>query len=208
MSFVAAAKPGRIASTEMARRGGYPPGPAPKIGASMREIPYGYCACGCGEKTRLVPQTNVKRGLIKGEPHRFVYGHNGRGAHSGCVAEDRGFVTPCWVWQGTPGSTGYPRVNVGGRFYAAHRLFYEQHKGPIPDGLHLDHLCRVPMCVNPDHLEAVTPKENLRRGCHIKLSAEDAEAIRRSDKSQRVLAAEYGVASTTIHNVRSGRTWT
>lgn len=49
----------------------------------------------------------------------------------------------------------------------AHRWAYEQTKGPIPDGLHIDHLCRNPRCVNPDHLEAVTQRENTLRGVGV-----------------------------------------
>lgn len=45
----------------------------------------------------------------------------------------------------------------------AHRFAYELVKGPIPEGLTLDHLCNVPLCVNPDHLEPVTLSENIRR---------------------------------------------
>lgn len=66
----------------------------------------------------------------------------------------------CWLWTGAVSSTGYGKFT---RHYA-HRFSYELAKGPIPDGLTIDHLCRVPRCVNPDHLEAVTIGENMKRG--------------------------------------------
>src|SRR5882757_480341 len=70
----------------------------------------------------------------------------------------------CWIWQGPPSNAGYGSYNVhNDRTYIAHRYVYELHKGPVPDGLDLDHLCMVKMCVNPDHLEPVTRKENHRR---------------------------------------------
>lgn len=77
----------------------------------------------------------------------------------------------CWLWTGAVGTgTGYGRFRMGSRVddtvrtEQAHRVSYELHVGPIPDGLHLDHLCRVRRCVNPDHLEPVTQAENNRRG--------------------------------------------
>lgn len=70
----------------------------------------------------------------------------------------------CWIWQGAKYGNGYSRTCRRGRPTTAHRLSYEHHVGPIPEGLVLDHLCRVPLCVNPEHLEPVTQKENLRRG--------------------------------------------
>lgn len=70
----------------------------------------------------------------------------------------------CWIWTGARSSTGYGNVWHGGRYRPAHRVAFELLIGPIPDGLHLDHLCRVRACVNPAHLEPVTCKENVRRG--------------------------------------------
>ena len=68
----------------------------------------------------------------------------------------------CWVWRGGTGS-GYGRFRSGGRNVGAHRYSWTLFKGPIPDGLQLDHLCRNRLCVNPDHLEPVTPHVNQKR---------------------------------------------
>lgn len=70
----------------------------------------------------------------------------------------------CWFWIGSRDRLGYGRLHHDGRPRLAHRLFFELTNGPVPDGLELDHLCRVPSCVRPDHLEPVTHAENLRRG--------------------------------------------
>ena len=74
-------------------------------------------------------------------------------------------VTGCWLWMGAIDSNGYPRLY---RHYSskvmAHRYAYERAKGPTPHGLVVDHLCRHPWCVNPDHLEAVPQGTNVLRG--------------------------------------------
>lgn len=75
----------------------------------------------------------------------------------------------CWLWSACTTSAGYGQFTVGSRrdgsraAVYAHRWAYEQMIGPIPEGLVLDHLCRKPSCVNPQHLEAVTQRENMRR---------------------------------------------
>lgn len=70
----------------------------------------------------------------------------------------------CWLWTATLDSDGYGSLWVQGTMVSTHRFAYELLVGPIPDGLTLDHLCRVRRCVNPDHLEPVTHRENTLRG--------------------------------------------
>lgn len=76
----------------------------------------------------------------------------------------RGGEDECWLWSGAIRS-GYGFVNEGGRGRSlpAHRVSYELLVGPIPEGLTIDHLCRVRNCVNPRHLEPVTLSENVKR---------------------------------------------
>lgn len=69
----------------------------------------------------------------------------------------------CWIWTGSS-ATGYGVFKGNNKRQGpAHRFAYELLVGPIPEGLQLDHLCRVTLCVNPQHLEPVTPGENCRR---------------------------------------------
>lgn len=146
------------------------------------------CECGCGE-------------LVKG---RFVNGHNRRhGPLDYIVDADTG----CWVWQRHVNEQGYAKITRAGRRVWAHRWFYEQHTGPIPDSLELDHLCRTPACVNPDHLEPVTHAENIRRGKNAKLTREQADEIRAAPESPEELAARYGVNRATIRDIKRGTSW-
>jgi hypothetical protein len=107
------------------------------------------CACGCGEPV---------------SPRRqFVHGHNRRKPVTWAEV-DAGYLTPCWIWDRPCGRGGrYGAIRRDWKTLSAHRFVYENYKGPIPDGLQLDHLCRVTACVNPDHLEPVTQAENIRR---------------------------------------------
>lgn len=73
-------------------------------------------------------------------------------------------VDGCWEWTGSINNKGYGRTSVKRRPVYAHRVAYELCVGPIPDGHELDHLCRNPRCVNPEHLEPVTHRVNLLRG--------------------------------------------
>lgn len=70
----------------------------------------------------------------------------------------------CWLWTATCSPSGYGRFCANYKETPAHRFSYERLVGPIPDGLVIDHLCRVRNCVNPRHMEPVTLGENSRRG--------------------------------------------
>lgn len=77
----------------------------------------------------------------------------------------------CWLWFGaTTGNSGkrhrggYGRFRIGNKTIGAHIFSYQQKYGKVPDGLELDHKCKLRICVNPEHLEPVTRQENVRRG--------------------------------------------
>lgn len=123
------------------------------------------------------------------------------------LIEDRGYVTPCWTWQWGKTSKGYGGIRRNGRNLSAHRYVYEIHKGPIPAGLDLDHLCRHRDCVNPEHLEPVLNAENVRRGRRAKLTWPEADVIRESTLSYRVLAERYGVTEKQIWKIKTKQSW-
>ncbi len=129
-------------------------------------VPYGYCHCGCGEKTAIADKTRPNLGYIKGIPRKFRRGHN----HRRPLEErfwpkvDKAGPDDCWEWQAAKTCDGYGRLTFQRQGHQAHRIAYELLVGEIPEGLQLDHLCRNPSCVNPAHLEPVTCRENVLRG--------------------------------------------
>lgn len=173
--------------------------------------PPNLCECGCGEPTTIATHNNRRYGWVKGEPLRYVHGHNARRSpHDYAVDE----TTGCWTWlRSVLPRWGYGMAWRNGKHVLAHRWFYEQVKGPIPAGYQLDHLCRNRRCVNPAHLEVVTRRENMRRGANTKLTDEQVAEIRAHIAEngprygRRALAAKYGVSEATIKDISMGKTW-
>jgi uncharacterized protein (DUF433 family) len=114
--------------------------------------------------------------------------------------------TGCWEWQGPLNRQGYGSLSAHRKKAAVHRVAYEHLVGPIASGMVIDHLCRVRDCTNPDHLEPVTPAENVRRGllcaksgvAGLRLPSEVLVHEYMSGASLESLASKYGLARDTI----------
>jgi hypothetical protein len=97
------------------------------------------------------------------------------------LREDRGYATPCLIWQGRPSAQGYARITENGVTKAAHVVIWEREHGPLPPGHELDHLCYQRMCVELSHLECVTKAENRSRaGIRMMGAMAPAERSRQS----------------------------
>lgn len=166
----------------------------------------GFCQCGCGARTKISDHTNVTRGHVKGQPFRFVHGHNGRRPIR-YVVEDRNYESPCWIWQLGTNAQGYGYAWNGDAQVRAHRMYWEERNGPIPEGLQLDHRCRVRSCVNPDHLKPVTPAENTQRGNCTKLTPDQIRLIRATDEKQWIVAQRFGITQSQVSRIKNNHTW-
>jgi hypothetical protein len=163
------------------------------------------CKCGCLRPCEGEYFNRHSRGNFKHRRRSLV----------DYVVEDRGYKTPCWIWQLKITCWGYGQITVNRHCFNAHRYYYEQYKGPIPkiiDGQRAepDHLCRVRACVNPEHLEVVTRTENVRRGLNAKLSKEAVVEIAPrylAGESQSQIARSLGIGQTEVNLILRGMRW-
>jgi len=131
----------------------------------------------------------------------------------------------CWLWVGATASHGYGNIETENRreMVLSHRLSYEMHKGPIPDGLLVRHRCDTRCCVNPEHLEVGTQKDNLRdmvergraskgpeRGTRWKLTAADVIAIREAGRTgvkHRDIARQFNMSQAQVSKIIARDAW-
>lgn len=135
-------------------------GDATVVLASVKPRLHDCCTVdGCARPHRA-------RGLC--DSHYSTWQRHGDAGREARTVEERwwekvAITEGCWLWTASLDGNGYGRFHDGERDTKAHRSGYEMLVGPVPDGLELDHLCRVRACVRPDHLEPVTHAENVRR---------------------------------------------
>lgn len=194
--------------------------------------PGGLCVCGCGQKTSIAKHTCQQYGHVKGQPVRFIVGHYARVQPRPSFTERFWqFVTPCstdecWPWKGNTNKTGYGYMSVHDRNELSHRVSYELHNGPIPDGLWVLHRCDNPPCCNPYHLFLGTDADNvadmMAKGRHgytgsrgesnafAKLTEADVALIRAlysQGMERREIGEQFDVAQNTVNRVIRRESW-
>jgi DNA-binding XRE family transcriptional regulator len=129
--------------------------------------------------------------------------------------------TMCWEWIGyIHNKTGYGKITLDGRSYLSHRVGYTIHKGPIPDGFVVDHLCRNRKCCNPEHLEAIPGRENVLRGLSAPseqsgdrrrvlhaAQVRELKKARRDGMTQEECASKWGVSLAAVAHIDDGSCW-
>lgn len=135
------------------------------------------------------------------------------------LAKYRADNNGCWIWTGSTAHYGHGIISVHGKHALAHRISWTLHHGPIPDGVMICHKCDVPACINPDHLYVGNAKTNsadmvsrnrIARGetsGTAKLTAKQVIAIRKDDRTRSDIAADFGVSTTMVNNIKSGKAW-
>lgn len=180
-----------------------------------------FCACGCGNITRIAETTSRRDGHIKGRHVKFLKGHSGRRA-----LKDRFFdkveiqkmnKKGCWIWTGSISKNGYGRIQAGNSrgVQYAHRISWELYYDEgIPEDMVIGHHCDTPSCVNPKHLFIGNQKDNLQdafeknrleqwNSCLSDTTASEIYERIHSGESGANLSREFGVSQSTISNIKN-----
>ena len=166
------------------------------------------CACSCGGS--FVAKTGGLRSGLK-RSCGCLWRERMRGEalsrfwekvdKNGPIPEHRPDLGPCWVWTGGRVRNGYGMTHLPGLGRLAHVIAFVEHVGPVPEGLELDHLCRVRHCCNPKHLEPVTRRENIMRG-----DGPDVTRVRFAAITHCPAGHTYDAANTLVKVYAGGKT--
>jgi hypothetical protein len=194
------------------------------------EWPFGYgmCNCGCGQQTDLARRNYEERGWIKGEPLRYINGHNGSLRWTALPEVfwervDRSDPDGCWPYTGCISGGGYGYIGGAGEQSLAHRIAYILTYGEIPGGLLVRHLCNNRACCNPAHLATGTYRDNsddkLRAERQARGESQGSailsepqvlkiyERCLRGEETKTAIARDYGIGDSTVGDIFFGRTW-
>jgi hypothetical protein len=177
-------------------------------------VEYGYCQCGCGQKTNY-----NNKGII----NNYIMGHWNRKPIAPRFYKNIVKTNSCWEWIGTRHGQGYGQIKSNGLTLKTHRVSWELYYGKIPEGLCVLHKCDNPCCVNPEHLFLGTYKDNAvdmgqKKRNKIftgedhrwsKLTSKDVEYIRSMQHVlyQKELALLFNVSRTCIQSIQYYKTW-